>query len=114
MNKLELLHQKYGKKIWLTEFAKCCTRDENEVINFMKVGFTIFKSMLIDQFQEIIPRLEAADYVHRYSWFITRYNDKIVTRMDGNNTDWYLDKVNALFIEGSTELSQLGKLYNTL
>ena len=28
--------------------------------------------------------------------------------------DWYLDKVNALFIEGSTELSSVGVLYNEL
>jgi len=99
MNRLEMLYQRYGKKIWLTEFAKCCTRDENEVIDFVK---------------EIIPRLEAADYVYRYSWFITRYNDKFMTRMNGDNDEWYLDPVNSLFINGSTELSQVGKLYNSL
>ena len=52
MNRLKMLHQRllafqtfelefflfrYGKKIWLTEFAKCCTHDEEEVIDFMKV-----------------------------------------------------------------------------
>ena len=69
-------------------------------------------------FQAIIPRLEAADYVYRYSWFITRYNDKYVQAVNvgGNNTkdDWYLDKVNALFIQDSTELSSVGILYNEL
>ena len=29
---------RYGKKIWLTEFAKCCTHEESEVIDFVKVG----------------------------------------------------------------------------
>ena len=29
---------RYGRKVWLTEFAKCCTHDENEVIDFVKVG----------------------------------------------------------------------------
>ena len=38
MNKLEDLYHRYGKKIWLTEFAVCCTRDEQDVINFVKVN----------------------------------------------------------------------------
>ena len=59
--------------------------------------------------QEIIPRLEAADYVYRYSWFITRYNQKNFT--DGG---WYLDPVNSLFQTDSPELSTLGQLYNSL
>jgi len=93
MNRLEMLHQRYGKKIWLTEFAKCCTHDQNEVIDFVK---------------EIIPRLEAADYVYRYSWFITRFNEK-------NRTgDWYVDSINSLFLQDSLELSPVGKLYNSL
>ena len=37
MNKLEDLYHRYGKKIWLTEFAVCCTREEEDVINFVKV-----------------------------------------------------------------------------
>ena len=37
MNRLELLYNRYGKKIWLTEFAVCCTRDENAVIEFVEV-----------------------------------------------------------------------------
>jgi len=109
MNKLEDLYNRYGKKIWLTEFAKCCTRDEAEVKTFMKA---------------IIPRLEAAEYVYRYSWFITRYNDKQVqvgntsqvvsSAVAGAGADWYLDKVNALFVEESDELSAVGILYDQL
>merc|ERR1712241_486130 len=93
MNRLKMLHQRYGKKIWLTEFAKCCTHDENEVIEFVK---------------EIIPRLEAANYVYRYSWFITRYNENKGTG------DWYLDSINSLFEKDSSELSEVGRLYNML
>jgi len=93
MERLELLYQRFGKKIWLTEFAKCCTKDENQVLDFMK---------------EIIPRLEAAEFVYRYSWFITRYNEKNFTG------DWYLDSVNSLFQTDSSELSNLGKLYDLL
>ena len=32
---------RYGKKVWLTEFAKCCTHDENEIIEFVKVLITM-------------------------------------------------------------------------
>jgi len=96
MNRLEMLYNRYGKKIWLTEFAVCCTRNENDVINFMK---------------DIIPRLEAADYVYRYSWFITRYNDKSIM---GQDNEWFLDPINGLFINGTSQLSEVGKLYNSL
>ena len=37
----------------MTEFAKCCTHEEDEIMDFVK---------------EIIPRLEEADYIYRYSW----------------------------------------------
>ena len=90
---VEISVLRYGKKVWLTEFAKCCTRDEQEVIDFVK---------------EIVPRLEAADYVYKYSWFITRYNEKNFTG------DWYLDSVNRLLEKDSSELSAVGKLYNSL
>jgi len=93
MNHLEDLYNRYGHKIWLTEFAKCCTTNVTEVEDFAR---------------EIIPRLEEADFVHRYSWYTTRYREDSV-RSDG---DWYLDKVNALFIEGTNELTKLGKIYN--
>jgi len=108
MNRLEMLYNRYGKKIWLTEFAKCCTRSLQEVEDFAK---------------EIIPRLEEADYVYRYSWFITRrshwgrigssdisgFNN---SQINVEGSDWYLDKVNALFEGDSDELSSVGKIYN--
>ena len=58
-------------------------------------------------------RLEAAKFVYRYSWFITRYNDKYDCSGAGEE-DWCLDKINALFLPNSAELSSLGHLYNQL
>ena len=58
--------------------------------------------------QEIIPRLEAAEFVYKYSWFITRYNEKNFTG------DWYLDSVNSLFQTNSEQLSNAGLLYDLL
>jgi len=96
MNRLEMLYNRYGKKIWLTEFAKCCTHDFDEIVDFAK---------------EIIPRLEEADFVYRYSWFITRYNEKDKNRyVDG---DWFVDPQNALFEKDSDQLSRIGKIYNS-
>ena len=62
----------------------------------------------IPALQEIVPRLEAADYVYKYSWFITRYNEKNATG------DWYLDPVNKLLEADSSSLSKVGELYNSL
>ena len=58
--------------------------------------------------QDIIPRLEAADFVYRYSWFITRYNEK------DSDGDWYLDAKNGLLKDDSSEMTEVGRLYNTL
>merc|ERR1712098_129983 len=96
MNHLHNLYNRYGLKIWLTEFAMCCTTDVTEVENFAR---------------EIIPRLEAANYVVKYSWFITRYNTEQY-HVSQNRSEWYLDKVNALFEEGTWKLTTLGQIYN--
>ena len=58
--------------------------------------------------QEIIPRLEAAEFVYKYSWFITRFNEKDISGY------WYVDPKNALLMDASNELTELGKLYNSL
>jgi len=99
MTKLEELYDRYGRKIWLTEFAKCCTRNVAKVEEFA---------------MSIIPLLEEAEFVYRYSWFITRYDDESDWYMESEDSDWYLDKVNALFLPGSMELSSLGHIYNNL
>ena len=46
--------------------------------------------------------------VKHCSWFITRYSEKDT---DG---DWYLDPKNRLLLDGGSELSEVGKLYNSL
>jgi hypothetical protein len=68
--------------------------------------------------QAIIPRLEEAEYVYKYSWFITRWNKRSTLnasdfRME-DEEDWYLDPVNALMLVDSAELSPIGMLYNEL
>ena len=100
MNRLEMLYKRYGRKVWLTEFAVCCTREENVVTDFVK---------------EIVPRLEQADFVYRYSWYITRFKENSGQEtVEDQEDDWFLDPVNSLLKQDSSELSQVGILYNSL
>lgn len=50
MSYLEKLYQRYGKKIWLTEFACPKSSDEHQQLHLM---------------QTLLPRLEAAEYIFR-------------------------------------------------
>jgi len=93
MARLEQIYNRYGRKVWLTEFAKCCTRNQTKIEQFAK---------------EIIPRLEAADFVYRYAWFKTRFEHKNV-----QDIGFFVDEGNALFDE-SGELSNLGRIYDSL
>ena len=61
--------------------------------------------------KNVLPMLEAADSVWKYSWFVSRFNADIY---EADNLEWYLDKVNSL-LEMDTEISTLtplGKYYN--
>ena len=95
----------------MTEFAFCCTHDQSKVTEFVKVRSRT-RCQVQDlrlSCQEIVPRLEAAEFVHRYSWFIMRGNQ----HGDGSDGGWYLDPSD-LFIEDSPQLSAVGSLYDML
>ena len=65
--------------------------------------------------QEILPRLEQADFVFRYSWFITRFKENSDQQeVEEQEDDWFLDPVNSLLRRDSAELSEVGILYNSL
>ncbi|KAL4217031.1 hypothetical protein ACF0H5_023487 [Mactra antiquata] len=89
MNYLHTLYQRFGKKVWLTEFACPHTNDRNVQLRFMK---------------EILPRLEAADYVFRYSWFQARIYDSL-----GGG---FMTSSASLFWPNSPYLNPLGHFYN--
>ncbi|MET4142034.1 glycosyl hydrolase [Pedobacter sp. UYP1] len=60
---LQDLHDKYKKPIWITEFAtvanNATTMAQNPYTPEMVLGFM----------QRLLPKLEALDFVQRYSWF---------------------------------------------
>ena len=47
-----------GRKIWFTEFAMAKSHDEDAIIEYIS---------------DLLPQLEHSDFIHRYSWFISRY-----------------------------------------
>ena len=57
------VYNKYGKKVWITEFAP---RDDNAKNNGYN-SYTI--SRVLSQMQVILPAYEQMDEVFRYSWF---------------------------------------------
>ena len=98
-------------------------RDENAGVEFVKESRGRSKefsnryaaaSVILIFSQNIVPRLEAADFVYKYSWFITRYKEDIVLTEHKDEDDWYLDSVNSLFVGETQELSRVGNLYNNL
>jgi len=94
MSTLEEYSRRYGnKKIWFTEFAKKKTHSEEEIVAFI---------------EDVLPRLEAAPFVFRYSWFVSRYYP------DADMTDpWFwLDPINSLLEFESSELTAVGRAYD--
>eukprot|EP01006_Ploeotia_vitrea_P015948 TRINITY_DN46352_c0_g1_i1.p1 TRINITY_DN46352_c0_g1~~TRINITY_DN46352_c0_g1_i1.p1 ORF type:complete len:264 (+),score=17.05 TRINITY_DN46352_c0_g1_i1:22-813(+) len=86
---LERLHRKFNHlTIWLTEFA-CGDHS----------GHKSQKHQL-EYMRQVVPMLDKAPFVFRYSWFPARTHDK--------------DDHRALFVHDKEELTQLGKLYNSL
>ncbi|XP_071102939.1 uncharacterized protein [Haliotis cracherodii] len=88
MRYLESLYNRYGKQIWLTEFSCPKTMSVQKQLDYMK---------------QIVPRLEAAPFIYRYAWYITRQPD----------TDYLTSAVN-LLKPNISELTFLGHLYNSL
>lgn len=86
MSYLEQLWNRYQKPIWLTEFA--CPQDNSaeHQLQYMK---------------EILPRLEAAHYVFRYSWFVSRNTENKFTTI-----------AVSLLHQNSRNMTTLGRFYN--
>ena len=89
---LKQLHERYGLKVWLTEFScgdHAQGRKTSEHLAFMR---------------EVLPLLDAAEYVFRYSWMSAR---------DGSGLRGLVETVNAAvdFDETAAEaLLDLGAL----
>ena len=94
MKTLKNYSERYGKKIWLTEFARRNTHNETEVIEFI---------------EELLPRLEWADFIWRYSWFLTLYYDD---EAHGTGLFWIDSQANTLLDFTEPTLTEAGRGYN--
>ena len=83
--------------MWFSEFAKPSTKNPDVVMDYMR---------------QILPMLEEAESVWKYSWFVSRYSkDGIKQNTTG---EWYLDKANSL-LDVDVDyplLTPLGKYYD--
>ncbi|XP_045211136.1 uncharacterized protein LOC123562572 [Mercenaria mercenaria] len=86
MSYLQKLHQKYHKKVWLTEFACPNSKSEQEQLHLM---------------QTLLPQLEAAKYVYRYAWFSAR-------RLKNSR----VNSMASLLHANSSTLTTIGHFYN--
>lgn len=91
------LYQRYGRKIWFTEFAKPSTRDPDKELEYMKA---------------ILPMLEDSEAVWRYSWFVQRFVNSADLKEGTNSSEWYIDRAVSLLEEDSPTLTALGKYYD--
>ena len=87
MNVLHNIWNRYHKPIWLTEFSCPHSVSADTQLHFMK---------------QILPRLEAASYVFRYSWFVTRWLHE----------DGWVTKSASLLQPDSSHFTTLGAYYN--
>ena len=92
MKRVKNFSQRYGKQIWLTEFAVNNEHSEEKVINFI---------------ESLLPQLEQSEAVFRYSWYYTRYYPDY-----DDSTSWWIDPINSLLEQNSPTLSKVGKAYN--
>ena len=88
MTFLRQLHERYGLPIWLTEFSCPRTTSVARILNYMK---------------GVLPRLEAAPFVFRYSWFVSRST---------RGADSFVTSATSLLEPHSSTLTQLGRYYN--
>ena len=82
MKYLKSIHDRYGYPVWLTEFScgdGAAGRPTSDHLKFMK---------------EIVPQLDAADYVYRYAWMSAHSSNRGLV--------------------DAGKLTELGQVYNTL
>ena len=94
MEALQSFSERYGKKLWLTETAMANEANETKIVEFV---------------EEFLPRLEHADFVHKYSWYYTRYYEDHDHDLDSY---FWLDSYNSLLEDSGPTLSAVGKAFD--
>ena len=93
MSILEEYSRRYDNTpLWLTEFAVNNEHDPAVITAYV---------------EEVLPRLEAANFIYRYSWFISRHTPK--HEETGN---WWMDSANGLLEYEASKLTAVGQAYD--
>jgi len=92
MRNINTIAERYGQKIFFTEFAVPNESDEAKIVQFV---------------EELLPQLEQSENVFRYSWFITRYYPNF-----DNSSNFWLDPLNSLLEEEGPFLTPVGQAYD--
>ena len=89
------VYNKFGKKIWITEFAP---RDDNAKNN----GYNSYtESRVLDQMKVLLPAYEGMNEVFRYSWF-------------GCASPTMIGLITSRFFGDDERITSLGEYYATL
>ena len=89
------VYNKYGKKVWITEFAP---RDDNAK-NSGYNSYTVAR--VLSQMQTLLPAYESMSEVFRYSWF-------------GCASDTMLGLISSRFYDSDGKITELGEYYASL
>jgi len=93
INRLREYSERYGGlKIWFTEFAVRNDHDEADTIQFI---------------EDLLPLLEHSEFIHKYSWFLSRYYEDY---NDGGSF-WIDPAANTIKEFHTNELTNVGKAY---
>ena len=66
---------------------------------------------IVEFVEEFLPRLEHADFIKRYSWFVTRYYEN--EECPDPDNEWFcLDNKNSLLEQDAPELTAVGRAYD--
>ena len=89
------VYNKYGKKVWITEFAP---RDDNAKNN----GYNSYtETRVLSQMQTLLPAYEQMSEVFRYSWF-------------GCASDTMTGLITSRFFNSEGAITSLGEYYSSL
>ena len=92
ISELKAFSQRYGRQVWLTEFAVKNEANTTKIVEFI---------------EEFLPMLENANFIFRYSWWYPRYYE------DHNHEGWFwLDSNNSLLQEKGPYLTEVGNAYD--
>lgn len=97
LKRLEKVHQMYGKPIWITEFAVADWNAKSAAENR-------YSPEVVERFmRDILPKLDALDYVERYAWFTSKPDNRALAPSVLFTADGALTPLGRFYAEHATK-----------